>query len=1250
MARSGYQNIGSEESKDNANAGAPSSFVPRSKVSLEVEAPASATTQGAYQPLSSAAIKEVPRKAMATAAGVSLVLALGVFVFSSMGAPALEGAGGGGSGLGHGVFDSMGRTVLKDYDQKRTFASFLPAIGGQFGTPMWAFYVNRGQGVTSYGTQNKDTAIMEFNSANKAYEYAQSDGFRTFVKGTRKGGLTGGGTSFVHEPFGLLSNSVDTEREMYVGMNNFGVQEIDRAHDLKTNVEYFTVPGEAFAALARATTFTNTGTTDLDVEVLDGHPKLEPAGANDWNLKNMGRTLEAWMNVYNMDESDNTEPFYKLSLSMADTAQVTMIAEGHWAISFLETAADEEAEDTTAPTDDKTSTAQGSGTATVAKLPFVVDPTVVFGMGTSLVFPTNFETTAVEDLVHGNQITTSKTPCAFAAAAFTIPAGSNVTVTTLYGRATSQAQYDDDIKNVVVQKGYVAKKFAEAQALINKLTDKVAMTSGVPVFDKYVREQYLDNFLRGGYPVVLGDEKDPKIFHTFSRIHGDLERDYNYFQIDASFFSVGPGNFRDVEQNRRVDSIQEPKVKGFNVRMFLSLVQADGYNPLTVNSAYFILPDASLAPEVVGGFAGNSTRLSRAGDAGASPTAKALAATLGKTPKDQGVIAALLSNTAGYRPGDLFIAMALDSVELSVTNEEFVNAVAAAGTLQPSATFAQNGFWADHWTYHLDLVDSFLTVFPDQEADLLFGSEGKSPFFMSPDTCFPRSEKYVYAPKLGPRQYNFVYPDADKMAAIAANTAQDPSSAQWQRRADTNEVMEVDAYTKLLMLAMTKFTIMDPLGMGVEYEGGKPGWNDAMNGLCALFGSGMPEAFEALRLFKFLAAKAEAHPTHTVNVPSEMSALMQKTLASMQKLQEHGLTAFQYWDEVRSGVEHYRNVTRVTFSGSTVPWQTASELLPLFYQIIAKMEAGSKAAVKLNGGVTPTYWIFNVDEYTMLDGVDAVGQRFVKPSTFSPKHVPLFLEGPTRQMKTLDTYEEKKAVYEMVKASPMRDKELGMYAISESLKGMSFEVGRMMAFAPGWLENESIWLHMSYKFYLEMLRAGLYEEFFEEMKTGLVAFLDPEVYGRSPLECSSFIASSAHPDKSIHGQGFLARLSGSTAEFLSMWNLMMMGPEPFTDTADEGVGLTLQLSPIFPGTWFDAQGEMSFLFLGLATVTYHNPLPCKDSWDPTLAVVKSVVTMNDAAETQVHLEGPSISSTYAKAVREGGVKAIDLFFGDAPSL
>ena len=35
-------------------------------------------------------------------------------------------------------------------------------------------------------------------------------------------------------------------------------------------------------------------------------------------------------------------------------------------------------------------------------------------------------------------------------------------------------------------------------------------------------------------------------------------------------------------------------------------------------------------------------------------------------------------------------------------------------------------------------------------------------------------------------------------------------------------------------------------------EGGKPGWNDAMNGLPGLFGSGTPETFELKRLVNFI--------------------------------------------------------------------------------------------------------------------------------------------------------------------------------------------------------------------------------------------------------------------------------------------------------------------------------------------------------------------------------------------------------------
>ena len=100
--------------------------------------------------------------------------------------------------------------------------------------------------------------------------------------------------------------------------------------------------------------------------------------------------------------------------------------------------------------------------------------------------------------------------------------------------------------------------------------------------------------MRGGLPVALGDPENPKIFHTFSRIHGDIERDYNNFQIDTTYYSQGPGNFRDVAQNRRLDVLLSPQVKDFNVRMFLSFVQADAYNPLTVASTLFKIPESSL--------------------------------------------------------------------------------------------------------------------------------------------------------------------------------------------------------------------------------------------------------------------------------------------------------------------------------------------------------------------------------------------------------------------------------------------------------------------------------------------------------------------------------------------------------------------------------------------------------------------------------------------------------------------------------
>ena len=132
------------------------------------------------------------------------------------------------------------RYVLEDYDAKPTFSSFLPAVAGVYGKPVWSFYVNRGQGVASFGVKSKNYPILEFNAANKAYQVTPYIGFRTFIKGTREG------EDFMVEPFspkttrnldGDADESSLPKRVMFVGTNEFEIRDIDSANGLTTSVK-----------------------------------------------------------------------------------------------------------------------------------------------------------------------------------------------------------------------------------------------------------------------------------------------------------------------------------------------------------------------------------------------------------------------------------------------------------------------------------------------------------------------------------------------------------------------------------------------------------------------------------------------------------------------------------------------------------------------------------------------------------------------------------------------------------------------------------------------------------------------------------------------------------------------------------------------------------------------------------------------------------------------------------------------------
>lgn len=68
---------------------------------------------------------------------------------------------------------------------------------------------------------------------------------------------------------------------------------------------------------------------------------------------------------------------------------------------------------------------------------------------------------------------TSKTPCAFAAGELVIPAGGNITITTLYGRVPNEALYETDVYPKVATHGYVDEKYKQNNDMMERLTNKV---------------------------------------------------------------------------------------------------------------------------------------------------------------------------------------------------------------------------------------------------------------------------------------------------------------------------------------------------------------------------------------------------------------------------------------------------------------------------------------------------------------------------------------------------------------------------------------------------------------------------------------------------------------------------------------------------------------------------------------------------------------------------------------------------------
>lgn len=1011
------------------------------------------------------------------------------------------------------------RFVIDNYLEKAAFSNFLPGLAGKKGIPLWAFYVNRGQGISGFGLQDKNHPIMEFTPANKAYESVGQIGFRTFIK------VNG----VYYEPFLPQSNNL---HRMYISRHSFAIEEINESLGISVCVEYYGLPNENIGALVRQTKITNMTDQPLDIEVLDGLSEILPAGIKNDEFKQISNLLCSWMDV---DDLEKGFAFYRLRSSTGDSSVVTEITNGNYLF----------------------------GTLNHQLVTPITDQDLIFGMDHAKRRANHFYNETLSDIIKSPQVTANKIPCGFIPIQQRLQPKESVDINIVTGYTHSKQHLLDFITKAK-QQDYLANKKVEAKKLIDDIVNDVATHSSSDILNEYIKQNYLDNLLRGGYPYQIGDS----IYHLFSRRHGDLERDYNFFSLAPEFYSQGSGNFRDVCQNRRLDSFIHSEVKEHNIKHFASLIQLDGYNPLTVHGLlYEIASDVNLDELVKNHFSEHVEE-----------------------------IKAFLKGK--FSPGGLvnFIA----NLGLDLDENLYLDDVIRHSNTHYESAFGE-GYWVDHFTYIIDLVESYEAIYPDKMKELLF-DQNDILTFESPVTVHAQNDKSVLTKEGHVRQYgSLLHFDEDKISRLNLNRY----GANWVKF--ETELYRTNLFNKLLILILNKHASLDNQFLGVEMEAEKPGWNDAMNGVPGLFGSGISETIELERIVIKLLQHLD---DETIVLPQEIANLFR------------GLVQAKHYEDRVLIKEQYRDSVRFGLSGTFTKIK-AKNIKDYLNYLSNKITMSLETLFEENKGIIPTFITYEVDKFEPIKhGSKPVLGKFqlplVKPMHFKKRYLPKFLEAPARLLKLDFGQERFKQMYQAIKQSNIYDHKLKLYKTSEPLDQEAYEIGRIRAFTPGWLERESDFLHMIYKYLLGLLKAGLYEEFFEEMKHNFVCFMDPEVYGRNILENSSFIATSNNPNPAIHGKGYLPRLSGSTVEVLDIWRHMTTGGTPFRLVNHQ---LRFQLEPKIPASFFNEDNTFEFAFLKSTTIRYVNESKKNTYQDATIDKIELIDESGTTVFHQGFIEG-----------------------------
>lgn len=892
--------------------------------------------------------------------------------------------------------------IIEDFLHKKKFSSFLPGIAGVKGKPLWVFYANVGQCIGGFGVDSKETPIAPFDSAYLAYQNIPFRGFNTALE-------INGKVYRLFDPNSGASSSLEIHRD------SISISEETKFYLFK--VTYSTLVNKDFGCLLRSVSLVNKSKATVKIRLIDGLTVMLPYGLSNYCFQNLSTLMSSYCNV----ELNNDAPFMTFK-GGEDSAQVKKNSRGNAYFAVKN--------------DGK-------------NLKCIVDPDQVFvdGITSKITF----------DKISQKPVFEGQIPCGMVYDEFLLESRKEYNFISLYGSFESIKELNEFKKNETFNS--LVSQFKKTSDLIESLIS-VSSNSSNKIFDEFVKQSFFDNALRGGFPLMIGN----KSTYVFSRKHGDMERDYNEFEIPSSYYSAGPGNFRDVNQNRRSDLYIEPRLFDSNIYEFFSLIQLDGYNPLIVKPKSYSLNAKSLQK--------------------------------------------FSKKYAKFKYSDFSLSQLYSFIkENKLAENDFEKLVNLSK--QNIEAFSKEGYWIDHWTYNTDLLENFISVYPDKFEKIL--KEKKYPYFNSAIQVQSKEEKYCVVDKKV-RQYNAV-----KEVNIKSNWLKDKN----------NKEIRVSLQSKILNLILIKSLSLDSNQLGIEMEAGRPGWNDALNGLPGLFGSSMNETIELARLAKLY----KENISGDVEVLLEQGELFYKTL---KLFKNRKVTNFELWDKSSSLRDEYRRIIYKSVDGIYLILKE-KEINEYLKILLCLLEDSIKRAKEYD--IVPTYFINEVDKYIVQNGI-------VKVESFKTKHLNEFLEVYTHLGKLGDKYFTNND-YRLIKTTDIFDKKLNLYKTCGSIEKESFELGRIRSFSPGWLERECAFLHMSYKYLVALFDSKQYDVFYKECSRLLTFTRNEDEYGRNPIEASSFIAPSCNKNKKLHGQGFFARLTGANAEVIDLFYKTFIGPKMF---------------------------------------------------------------------------------------------------------